>query len=137
MADEGQRIEFDDNGPYVIERFDEPTEALLLEEYPVCLFQFGGVYLPVSLEAAPAMVEALANMSQAADGPEREGMTPIGFDEGESVELPLVTGVAAQSYQHGETVYMDVRFGETEARLCFSVPAAALVGQVLSQIPAS
>ncbi|MEF2229868.1 MAG: hypothetical protein V3571_02985 [Pseudodesulfovibrio sp.] len=135
MTDEGQRIEFGDNGPYLIERFDEPTQALLLEEHPVCLFQFGGVYLPVSLDAAPAMAEALANMSQADAGPEREGMTPIGFDEGEAVELPLVTAVGAGSFQHGETVYLDVSFGETAARLCFSVPAAALVGQVLSQIP--
>ena len=135
MADEGQRIEFDDKGPYLLERFEETTQAVLLEEHPVCLFQFGPVYLPVSLDVAAPMAAALANMSQSDAGPELEGMTPIGFDPDEALELPLITGTAAESFQHGETVFMDVRFGDTAARLCFSIPVAAMVGQVLSQIP--
>ncbi|WP_419785576.1 hypothetical protein [Pseudodesulfovibrio sp.] len=136
MSEEGQRIEFDDQGPYLLEFPDGPGQAMLLEEHPVCLFQFGPVYLPVSLDVAAAMAAGLSNMSQASMGPEREGMTPIGFDEDAPTELPLVTGTAAESFQHGETVYMDVLFGETQARLCFSIPAAALVGQVLSQVVA-
>jgi len=137
MSQEGQRIEFDDAGPYLLQFPDGPGQAMLLDEYPVCLFQFGEVYLPVSLDVAAGMAAGLANMRPASMGPEREGMTPIGFDEGEPTELPLLTESAGESFQHGETVFIDVRFGDTAARLCFSIPAAALVGQVLSQIPAA
>ncbi|MDD3313060.1 hypothetical protein [Pseudodesulfovibrio sp.] len=137
MSQEGQRIEFDDAGPYLIQFPDGPGQAMLLEEHPVCLFQFGEIYLPVGLSVAPALAAGLSNMRRAAMGPEREGMTPIGFEEGEPTELPLLTGTADEAFQHGETVFIDVRFGDTAARLCFSIPAAALVGQVLSQIPAA
>ena len=135
MSDEGQRIEFGDKGPYLLQRLEEPDQAMLLEDHPVCLFQFGGLYLPVGLDAGRAMAEGLSNMSQADVGPEREGMLPLEFDLSETVELPLVTGAADESFQFGETVYMDVFFGDTEVRLCLNVPAAAALARVLSEIP--
>ena len=135
MSDEGQRIEFGDKGPYLMERLDEPDQAMLLEEHPVCLFQFGGLYLPVSLDAGRAIAEGLSNMSQTTVGPEREGMLPLEFDPEETVELPLVTGAADESFQCGETVYMDVFFNETVVRLCLNVPAAAALARVLSELP--
>lgn len=137
MSDEGKRIEFDDKGPYLFQVLEGEPQAMLLEEHDVCLLQFGGLYLPISLSACPAIAECLGNMSQESMGPERKGMTPLEFDLEEVTELPLLTGVAAESYQHNETVYFDVEFGETQARLCFSIVAAAVIGQVMSQIPAS
>ena len=92
-----------------------PDQAMLLEDHPVCLFQFGGLYLPIGLDAGRAMAEGLSNMSQASMGPEREGMLPLEFDPAEIVELPLVTGAANESFQFGETVYMDVFFGDTRS----------------------
>lgn len=136
MSDEGQRVEFGDAGPYLFQVFEDQPQAMLLEDHEVCLLQFGQVYLPVSLEASHAMADGLSNMSQAEIGPEREGMIPVEFDLSETTELPLITGAAAESFQHGETVYMDVQFGDTVGRLCFSIMAAATVGQVLSQVPA-
>ena len=135
MSDEGQRIEFGDKGPYLMQLLDVPDQAMLLEDHPVCLFQFGGLYLPVGLEAGRAMADGLSNMSQASMGPEREGMLPLEFEPGETVEMPLVTGAADESFQFGETVYMDVYFGETEVRLCLNVPAAAALARTLSEIP--
>lgn len=136
MTEEGQRIEFDDKGPYLFQVLDTEVGAMLLEEHDVCLLQFGGLYLPVSLKACGPMAEALVNMSQASMGPEREGMSPVEFDLSETTELPLVTGSGSESFQHGDIVYVDVFFGETEGRLCFSVPVAAAVGQILSQVSA-
>lgn len=135
MSEEGQRIEFGDAGPYLITGLEMEPQAMLLEEHDVCLFQFKELYFPVSLEAAPAIASALSNMSQAAMGPEREGMVPLDLDMDAATEMPLITGCAEESFQHNEVIYMDVFFGETSARLCFSIMAAAIVGQVLSQIP--
>lgn len=135
MPDQGQRIEFGDNGPYLFQEIDARPEGMLLEDHAVCLLRFEGLHLPVSLPACAAMADALAEMTQAPMGPEREGMIPLEFDLAETLELPLLTSVAGESFQHGETVYLDVFFGETEARLCFSVPAAAGVAQILSQVP--
>ncbi|EGB16138.1 hypothetical protein DND132_2935 [Pseudodesulfovibrio mercurii] len=136
MTDQGQRIEFDGKGPYLFQVLADPPEATLLEDHEVCLFRFNQLFLPVALTACGPMAEALTEMSQAAVGPEREGMIPLEFDLSEPLELPLLTGVAGGSHQHGETVYLDVRFGETEARLCLSILAAAVVGQILSQVAA-
>jgi len=133
MSEDGQRIEFDDNGPYLFQVLDSEVGAMLLEEHDVCLLQFGGLYLPIALDACGPMAEGLVNMSQAAMGPERTGMIPLEFDLTDTTELPLVTSSAAESFQHGETVYMDVYFGKTMARLCFTIPVAAAVGQILSQ----
>lgn len=135
MGNEGQRVEFGDKGPYLFQEFSIEPQAMLLAEHDVCLFQFGELFLPVALAACKPLADALSNMSQADMGPEREGMIPLEFDLAETTELPLVTGSAGESFQHGETVYLDVMFGETTGRLCFSVPAAAVVGQVLSQVP--
>lgn len=137
MTDQGQRIEFDDAGPYLFQLLETEPQAMLLEDHPVCLLQFGQLYLPVSLDACTSVADALSNMSQAAMGPEREGMIPVAFDLDETTELPLLTGAASESFQHGETVYLDVEFGPTRARLCFSILAAALVGQIMSQLPAA
>ena len=134
MSEEGRRIEFGDNGPYLFQELVEPPEAMLLEEHGVCLLQFGGLYLPVALSACGQVAAALTEMNQAAMGPEREGMIPLEFDLDETLELPLLTGAAGESFQHNETIYLDVYFGETQARLCFSILAAAVVGQILSQV---
>lgn len=136
MTNEGQRVEFGDKGPYLFQVLEAEPQAMLLEEHDVCLLQFEQLYMPVSLDACRAMADGLSNMSQADMGPERKGMLPVEFDLDEVTELPLITGTAGESFQHGETVYIDVTFGETEARLCFSIYAAAIVGQVLSQVPA-
>lgn len=136
MSDEGQRIEFDDKGPYLFDLLDGEPEAMLLEEHEVCLLQFDQLFLPVSLDACAAVANGLSNMSQANMGPERKGMIPVNFDTDETTELPLLTDAAAESFQHNETVYLDVQFGDTQVRLCFSILTAAIVGQVLSQIPA-
>jgi hypothetical protein len=136
MTEEGQRIEFDDAGPYLFQVFEAEPEAMLLEDHPVCLLRFGGVYLPVALDACLAVAHALANMSQAAMGPEREGMTPVAFEPDEIIELPLLTGAAGESFQHGDVVYLDADFGPTRVRLCFSILAAAVVGQVMSRVAA-
>jgi hypothetical protein len=135
MTDEGQRIEFDDKGPYLFQVLEVEPQAMLLEDHEVCLLQFGQLFLPVSLDACKAVADGLSNMSQAAMGPEREGMTPVEFDLDETTELPLVTGAAAESFQYDDIIYMDVEFGETRARLSFSILAAALVGQIMSQVP--
>ena len=135
MSDEGQRVEFGDKGPYLFQLLDVEPQAMLLEEHDVCLFQFDQVYLPISLEVCGAMADGLSNMSQADMGPERTGMLPVEFDPDETTELPLITGSAGESFQYNDTVFMDVQFGDTEARLCFSVRTAAAVGQVLSQVP--
>ncbi len=134
MSEDGQRIEFGDKGPYLFQVLDSEVQAILLEDHDVCLLQFGELYLPVDLEICASMAAALANMAVADMGPERTGMTPVEFDVTETTELPLVTHCYPNSYQHGETVYMDVRFDETEARLCFSVPVAAAIGRILSQV---
>lgn len=136
MSDEGRRIEFNDNGPYLFQELSVDPQAMLLDEHDVCLLQFGQLYLPVALSACKPLADALSNMSQASMGPEREGMIPLEFDLNAMTELPLLTGVEGESYQHGETVYLDVTFGETVGRLCFSIMTAATVGQALSQIPA-
>lgn len=136
MSAEGQRVEFTDNGPYLFETLDVEPQAILLDEHEVCLLQFGQLYLPVSLSACAPLAACLSNMSQADMGPEREGMTPLAFDLDEVTELPLVTEVAEESFQHGETVYLDIAFGPTQARLCLSIKAAAMVGQAMSQVPA-
>ena len=136
MSDEGRRIEFGDKGPYLFQELTVEPQAMLLDDHEVCLFQFGGLYLPVALAACVPLADALSNMTQVAMGPERDGMIPLEFDLDETTELPLVTGSAGESFQHGETVFLDVFFGDTMARLCFSVPTAAVVGQVLSQVPA-
>ncbi|QGY39264.1 hypothetical protein GM415_03720 [Pseudodesulfovibrio cashew] len=135
MTEEGQRIEFGDGGPYLFQVLDVEVQGMLLEEHGVCLLQFGQLYLPVALDAAKGMAEALTNMSQAPIGPEKLGMIPVEFDLSETTELPLLTGTASESFQHDETVYMDVSFGDTKARLCFSILTAAGVGQTLSQLP--
>ncbi|WP_285907751.1 hypothetical protein [Pseudodesulfovibrio pelocollis] len=135
MTDEGQRIQFDDAGPYLLEPFEAEPQAMLLDDHPVCLLQFGGVYLPVALDACPALADALGSMRTTDMGPEREGMVPVAFDGDEAIELPLLTGVAPESFQHGDMVYLDVFFGPTRARLCLSVIAAATVGRIISQIP--
>lgn len=135
MSEEGQRLEFGDKGPYLFETLTGEPEAMLLEEHEVCLFQFGQIYLPVALDAAKGLAGALSNMSQAAMGPEREGMTPVGLDLDGVMELPLLTGVADESFQYEDIVYLDVFFGETQARLCFSILGAAIIGQVTSQVP--
>ena len=135
MSDQGQRIEFGDKGPYLFQTLDVEPQAMLLEEHEVCLFQFGQLHLPVAVQACKPLADALSNLSQADMGPEREGMIPLDFDLSETTELPLLTGCAGESFQHGETVFMDVFFGHTAARLCFAVPTAAVVGQVLSQVP--
>ena len=134
MSDQGQRIEFEAKGPYLFQVLADPPEAMLLEDHEVCLFQFDQLYLPVALSACGPMAEALTEMSQDASGPEREGMIPLQFDLSETLELPPLTGVAGTSYQHDDVIYLDVFFGETEARLCFSILAAAVIGQVLSQV---
>lgn len=136
MSEESQRIEFGDAGPYLLQRLDEPTQATLLEDHPVCLLRFGELYLPVSLDAARTLADGLSNMSQASSGPEREGMLPLEFDIDETLELPLLTDAADESFQFGETVYMDVQFGETAVRLCLTIDGAATLGRVLSQLPA-
>jgi len=136
MNDEGRRIEFGDKGPYLFQTLDVEPQAMLLDEHDVCLFRFGGLHLPVAGHACKPLADALSDLSPADMGPEREGMIPLEFDLAETTELPLLTGAAGESFQHGETVFMDVFFGGTAARLCFSVPAAAVVGQVLSQVPA-
>jgi len=136
MSDEGERIEFGGKGLYLFQLLLDEPQAMLLDEHDVCLLQFGQLYMPVSLDACPAMADALSNMSQAAMGPEREGMIPVEFDLSETTELPLITGAASESFQHGETIYMDVKIGETDARLCFSVLAAETIGKILSQVPA-
>ena len=135
MAEQDQRIEFGDRGPYLFQELDVQVQAMLLEEHEVCLLQFGQLYLPVDLSACGGVAEALTNMSQSAMGPEREGMIPLEFDLAETTELPLLTAAAGTSFQHKETVYLDVLFGETEARLCFSILTAAQVGRILSQVP--
>jgi hypothetical protein len=137
MSDQGRRIEFGDKGPYLFQTLDVEPQATLLDEHDVCLFQFGQLYLPVAVLACKPLADALSNLSTADMGPEREGMIPLDFDLSETTELPLVTAAAGESFQHGETVFMDVFFGDTSARLCFSVPTAAVVGQVLSQVPSS
>lgn len=136
MSDEGKRIEFGGPGPYLLQVLECQPQAMLLEEHAVCLLQFEQLYLPVSIPACKDMADGLSNMSQAAMGPEREGMTPVEFDLSEVTELPLVTGAASESFQHDDMVYMDVMFGDTAARLCLSILAAAVVGQSLSQVPA-
>ncbi|BCS89602.1 hypothetical protein [Pseudodesulfovibrio sediminis] len=136
MSDDGQRIEFGTKGPYLLQELTEQPQAMLLEDHAVCLLQFGQLYLPVAVDACAVVAGALSNMSQADIGPEKEGMIPLDFDLSETTELPLLTGAAGESFQHGEMVYLDVHFGDTEARLCFSIMAAATVGQVLSQVPA-
>ena len=135
MSDEGQRIEFDDNGPYLFQILDVQPEAMLLDEHDVCLLQFGDLYLPINLEACKSLADALNNRNQAEMGPEREGMIPLEFDLSEATELPLVTSVAGESFQFGEVVYVDAYFDDTIARFCFSTQTAAAVGQILSQIP--
>jgi hypothetical protein len=134
VSDQGRRIEFGGDGPYLFQVLSDPPEATLLEDHEVCLFRFNQLYLPVSLSACASLADALTKMSQADMGPEREGMIPLEFDLSEMLELPLLTGVAGTSFQHGDMVYLDVLFGEAEGRLCFSVPAAAVVGQILSQV---
>jgi hypothetical protein len=136
MSEEGRRIEFEGKGPYLFQVLSDPPEAMLLEDHEVCLFQFGQLYMPVALSACGPMAEALTEMSQAASGPAEEGMIPLQFDLAETLELPLLTGVAGTSRQHDDVVYLDVYFGETEARLCLSILAAAVIGQVLSQVAA-
>lgn len=136
MSDDGLRIEFDDNGPYLFDLLNGEAEAVLLDDHDVCLLQFGQLFLPVSLDACADMATSLTNMRQADMGPERKGMIPVDFDLEETTELPLLTGAAGESFQHNETVYLDVLFGDTQARLCFSILTAAMVGQILSQIPA-
>lgn len=136
MSEEGQRIEFGDKGPYLFQLLQEPPEAMLLEEHNVCLLQFDKLYMPVSVDACAVVADCLSNMSQAAIGPEKEGMIPVEFDLSETTELPLITGAASESFQFNETVYFDVQFGETQARLCLSIIAAAVVGQILSQVSA-
>lgn len=135
MSDEGQRIEFGNKGPYLFQELSVEPQAMLLDEHSVCLLQFDQLYLPVSLSACAALAGALSSMSQASMGPEREGMIPLEFDLSEVTELPLLTDAIRESWQHGDVVYLDVRFGETDARLCFSVKAAALVAQIVSQVP--
>lgn len=135
MSDEGQRIEFGDNGPYLFQVLDVEPQAMLLKEHDVCLLQFEQLYLPVSIEACGPLANALSNMSQASMGPERKGMIPLEFQLSKTTELPLITGAKGESYQHDDVVYLDVLFGEVEARLCFSVLSAANVGQILSQVP--
>jgi len=135
MTEEGQRILFEDAGPYLLEAFEAEPEAMLLDDHPVCLLQFGGVYLPVALEACPAMAETLGAMRMTDMGPEREGMIPVAFDGDEAIELPLLTEVGPESFQYGDMVYLDVFFGPTRARLCLSVIAAATVARIVSQIP--
>lgn len=136
MSEEGQRIEFGDKGPYLFQVLDEEPQGMLLDEHGVLLFQFEELYLPVDLSICAALADGLANMSQADIGPERTGMIPVEFDLTQPTELPLLTGPATESFQHGDTVYMDVRFTDTEARLCLTVRTAAAVGQILSQVPA-
>jgi len=135
MSDEGQRIEFGDDGPYLFQELTEEPQAMLLDEHDVCLLQFDQLYLPVALQACSPFANALSNMSQADMGPEREGMIPVDFDLSETTELPLVTSVDGESFQYGESVYLDVNFDNTKARLCLSVMAAATLGQILSQVP--
>ena len=135
MSDQDQRIEFGDKGPYLFQELAVEPQAMLLEEHDVCLLQFGQLFIPVALSACQPFAAALTEMSQTAVGPEREGMIPLEFDLAETTELPLLTGVAGESFQHGETVYLDVLFRQTEARLCFSILTAAAVGQILSQVP--
>lgn len=135
MSEEGQRIEFGDKGPYLLQELSMEPQAMLLEEHDVCLLQFEQLYIPVSLDACAPFAGALANMSQAAVGPEQAGMIPLELDVTETTELPLVTHTADESFQHNETVYLDVFFGDTRVRLCFSVYTAAIIGQVLSQVP--
>lgn len=135
MSDEGQRIEFGDAGPYLFDTLDGEPQGMLLDEHEVCLLQIGELYLPVSLDAGKQLADGLANLSQADMGPERKGMMPVTFDLEEMVELPLVTGAASEGFQYGETIYIDVQFGDTQARLCFSILTAAAIGQILSQIP--
>jgi len=136
MSDEGLRIEFGDKGPYLFDLLDVEPQATLLEEHDVCLLQFDELYMPVSLDACKGMADGLSNMSQAEIGPERAGMTPMEFELDETTELPLLSGSTGNSFQYGEMVYMDVLFGDTEARLCFSVRTATALGHVLSQVPA-
>ena len=135
MADQQQRIEFGNTDPYLFDVIDAQVEGMLLEEHEVCLLRFGQLYLPVDLPACAAVAEALTNMSQSAKGPELAGMLPLEFDLAETTELPLLTAALGTSHQHNETVFLDVLFGETEARLCFSILTAAQVGELLSQVP--
>ncbi|MCJ2164407.1 MULTISPECIES: hypothetical protein [unclassified Pseudodesulfovibrio] len=135
MSDQDQRIEFGDKGPYLFQELSVEPQAMLLDEHQVCLFQFDQLFLPVALAACGPLAAALTEMSQAVMGPEREGMIPLEFDLSETTELPLLTGVDGDSFQHGDTVYLDVFFGATRARMCFSILTAAAVGQVLSQVP--
>lgn len=135
MTEQGERIEFTDQGPYLLQTLDVEPQVTLLEEHDVCLFQFGQLFLPVALGVCKPMAETLSNLAQVAMGPDRKSMTPLTFDLSETTELPLLTGVVSESYQQGETVFLDVFFGDTAARLRFSVPTAAVVAQVLSQLP--
>lgn len=134
MSDQGRRIEFNGKGPYLFPILAGLPEATLLEDHAVCLFRFEGLYLPVTLSACGPMAAALTEMSRADAGAEGEGMIPLDFDLSETLELPLLTGVAGTSSQHDDVVCIDVFFGETPARLRLSVPAAAVVGQILSQV---
>lgn len=135
MSEQGERVEFGDRGPYLFQELAVEPQAMLLDEHDVCLFQFGGLYLPVAQAACRALADALSNMSPADMGPERTGMTPLDFDLDETTELPLLTGVAGESFQFGETVYLDVFFGDTAGRMCFAVQTAAMVAQVAAQVP--
>ncbi|MGL1862797.1 MAG: hypothetical protein OCC46_09785 [Pseudodesulfovibrio sp.] len=135
MSDEGQRIEFGKEGPYLLQLLDVEPQALLLEEHDVCLLQFGQLYMPVSLDACKRMADSLTNMSQAGMGPERAGMIPVEFDLEETTELPLISSAAGESFQFNETIYMDVQFGDAAARLCFSLQTAATVRQIMAQAP--
>lgn len=134
MSEDGRRIEFGDKGPYLFQVLDVEPEALLLDELDVCLLQFGELYLPIRLDVSMPIAEALTNVNQADMGPERAGMVPMEFRLDEVTELPLITGVADDSFQFGDVIYLDVRFGETEARLCFSVRTASAIGEILSQV---
>lgn len=136
MTQEGRRIEFDGQGPYLFQVFAEQPQGMLLEEHGVCLLQFGQLFLPVDLPACRAVAEALSNMSQTATGSVRDDMIPLEFDLDKLTELPLLTGCAGESFQHEDVIYLDVSFGEARARLRFSILAAAVTGQILSQVPA-
>ena len=134
MSDEGRRIEFEGPGPYLFQTLDMEPQATLLKEHDVCLLQFGQLYFPIAMSACPEIAAALSDMSQSAAEPEKEGMTPLEFDFDTVTELPLVTGAKGGSRQHDETIFLDVMFGEAEARLRFSILTAAAVGQFLSLV---
>lgn len=140
MSQEGARIEFTDQGPYVFPELCENPTATVLAEQGIVVARFGALHIPMTMEACSGIIQALIELRQSPAPPDESEAISLILDGPdmagiELIETPVLTSAVSPALQHDDLVYLSVGFGDTAALFKLSIGSAGLLGQLLSRVP--